>query len=152
MVPDPSMACYGLEYFCFEGDGLWSSSNEDLILLAKKEIEQIGLTNSTSIIDGYIVRQPQAYPVYDHDYKSHLEVIRKELNHYHGLYLVGRNGMHKYNNQDHSMMTAMLAVKNILEGKNKYDIWSVNEDAEYHERGDRGSNDSIIERSIPNKI
>jgi protoporphyrinogen oxidase len=152
MVPDPSMACYGLEYFCFEGDGLWTSSNEDLIALGKKEISQIGLTNENSVIDGYVVRQPKAYPVYDHDYKEHLLDIREGLESYPGLYLVGRNGMHKYNNQDHSMMTAMLAAKNIISGSQLYDVWDVNEDAEYHEGGDRGAESGIVGRAVPGKV
>jgi len=152
MVPDPNMACYGLEYFCFEGDGLWTSSNEDLIKLGTKEINQIGLTKPEAVVDGYVVRQPKAYPVYDHEYKDHLAVIREAIKEYKGLYLVGRNGMHKYNNQDHSMMTAMLAAKNIIAGKEVYDLWEVNEDAEYHEGGDRGAASGIVGRAVPEKI
>jgi protoporphyrinogen oxidase len=148
MVPDPNMACYGLEYFCFEGDGLWTSSDETLINLAKKEIEQIGLTKDSAVVDGYVVRQPKAYPVYDHAYKENVDNVREALKSYPGLYLVGRNGMHKYNNQDHSMMTAMLAAKNIIAGKELYDLWDVNEDAEYHEGGDRGV-EKVAERLIP---
>jgi protoporphyrinogen oxidase len=151
MVPDPEMACYGLEYFCFEGDGLWTSSNEELIALGTKEIHQIGLTQPSAVVDGYVVRQPKAYPVYDHEYKDHLSVIREALKQYSGLYLVGRNGMHKYNNQDHSMMTAMLAAKNIIAGEEVYDLWDVNEDAEYHEGGDRGA-EGIVGRAVPTKI
>ena len=139
MVPDSSMACYGLEYFCFEGDGMWTSKDEDLLALAKKEMEQIGLATADKIIDGYVVRQPKAYPVYDHTYSDHIETIKDGLKEYPGLYLVGRNGMHKYNNQDHSMMTAMLAVENIDAGEEVYDLWQVNGDAEYHEAGDRGA-------------
>ncbi len=151
MVPDPQMACYGLEYFCFEGDGLWTSSNEALIELAKKEIEKIGLTKSSAVVDGYVVRQPKAYPVYDQDYKERVELIRQAIKEYPGLYLVGRNGMHKYNNQDHSMMTAMLAAKNIIAGKEVYDLWDVNEDAEYHEGGNRGAEEGQTGRMIPSK-
>ncbi len=153
MVPDPSMACYGLEYFCFEGDGLWTSSDEILINLAKKEIEQIGLTTDKAVVDGYVVRQPKAYPVYDQSYKVNVDNVREALKSYPGLYLVGRNGMHKYNNQDHSMMTAMLAAKNIIAGKELFDLWDVNEDAEYHEGGERGAEEQkIAERLIPQKI
>ena len=154
MVPDPNMACYGLEYFCFEGDGLWNSKDADLIELGKKEIAQIGLTNPAAVVDGYVVRQPKAYPVYDQDYKQNVENVREALKDYPGLYLVGRNGMHKYNNQDHSMMTAMLAAKNILAGKEVYDLWDVNEDAEYHEGGDRGveETDKIVGRMVPEKL
>jgi protoporphyrinogen oxidase len=152
MVPDPSMACYGLEYFCFEGDGLWTSSDTDLIQLGKSEIAKIGLTQENSIVDGYVVRQPKAYPVYDHDYKDHLISIREGLTSYEGLYLIGRNGMHKYNNQDHSMMTAMLAAKNIIAGEMLFDVWDVNEDAEYHEGGDRGASTEIQGRAVPGKV
>ena len=152
MVPDPKMACYGLEYFCFEGDGLWVSSDDELIKLAIKEIVQIGLIKPESILDGYVVRQPKAYPVYDYEYKNHLNIIREALKEYKGLYLLGRNGMHKYNNQDHSMMTAMLASKNIIANSEIYDLWEVNEDAEYHEKGESTSNSGIIGRAIPNKV
>jgi protoporphyrinogen oxidase len=144
MVPDPSMACYGLEYFCFEGDGLWTSSNDDLIELGKKEIEKIGLTKASAVVDGYVVRQPKAYPVYDQFYKARVDSVRDALANYPGLYLIGRNGMHKYNNQDHSMMTAMLAAKNIIAGKELYNLWDVNEDAEYHEGGDRGASGRMV--------
>jgi protoporphyrinogen oxidase len=144
MVPDPSMACYGLEYFCFEGDGLWTSSNDDLITLGKKEIEKIGLTKASAVVDGYVVRQPKAYPVYDQFYKARVDSVRDALTNYPGLYLIGRNGMHKYNNQDHSMMTAMLAAKNIIAGKELYNLWDVNEDAEYHEGGDRGASGRMV--------
>ncbi|MBX2902959.1 MAG: NAD(P)/FAD-dependent oxidoreductase [Chitinophagales bacterium] len=151
MVPDTSMACYGLEYFCFEGDGLWTSSDEDLIALGKKEMAQIGLVKQQAVVDGYVVRQPKAYPVYDHFYKQHVENVKEELKNYPGLYLIGRNGMHKYNNQDHSMMTAMLAARNIIAGKELFDLWNVNEDAEYHEGGNRGAEDmgKISERLVP---
>lgn len=151
MVPDPAMACYGLEYFCFEGDGLWTSSDETLIALGKKEIEKIGLTKGSAVVDGYVVRQPKAYPVYDQDYKEHVENIRQAIKAYPGLYLVGRNGMHKYNNQDHSMMTAMLAAQNIIAGKEVYDLWEVNEDAEYHEGGNRGE-EKVAGRMVPGKV
>jgi protoporphyrinogen oxidase len=138
MVPDSAMACYGLEYFCFEGDGMWASSDEELVALGKKELEHIGLGKASEVSDGYVVRQPKAYPVYDKDYKANVDVIRDSLTAYPNLYLVGRNGMHKYNNQDHSMMTAMLAAENINAGKEVYDLWNVNQDAEYHEYGERG--------------
>ncbi len=133
MVPDETMACYGLEYFCFEKDGMWNSSDETLINMASTEFEQIGLGKKNDAVDGYVVRQAKAYPVYDNNYKENVEVIIEDIKNYKGLYLVGRNGMHKYNNQDHSMMTAMLAVKNILAGKEIYNLWNVNQDAEYHE-------------------
>jgi protoporphyrinogen oxidase len=140
MVPDADLACYGLEYFCFEGDGLWSSADADLVALATRELESLGLVKAGDVLDGHVVRQPKAYPVYDDDYARHVETIRRELEtHYPGLHLVGRNGMHKYNNQDHAMMTAMLTAKNILAGRQLFDVWNVNQDAEYHEAGDRGA-------------
>jgi protoporphyrinogen oxidase len=139
MVPDPNFCCYGLEYFCFEGDGLWTMRDADLIALGAKELEQVGLCNATDVVDGCVVRQPKAYPVYDDNYQQHVGVVRRALDaNYRNLHLVGRNGMHKYNNQDHAMMTALLAARNILAGENKYDVWSVNEDGEYHESGHAG--------------
>jgi protoporphyrinogen oxidase len=139
MVPDPSMCCYGLEYFCFEGDGLWTSSDEGLIHQAKQELEKIGLAKAGDVLDGCVVRQQKAYPVYDDDYARHVTTIRTELaEKFPTLHLVGRNGMHKYNNQDHAMMTAMLCVQNILAERQVYDLWQVNQDAEYHEAGKAG--------------
>jgi protoporphyrinogen oxidase len=144
MVPDPELCCYGLEYFCFEGDGVWAAQDADLIELAKKELAQIGLAQPSDVIDGCVVRQAKAYPVYDDDYAKNVEIVRRELEaKYPNMHLVGRNGMHKYNNQDHAMMTAMLCVKNILTGQNKYDLWRVNQDAEYHEAGDAGQQKDI---------
>src|ERR1700730_4837573 len=136
MVPDVDKACYGLEYFCFEHDGLWDSKDEDLIELGKRELVKIGLAKEGDVLDGCIVRQEKAYPVYDDDYARHVATIRQELEErYPNLHLIGRNGMHKYNNQDHAMMTAMLCVENILADTNLYDLWQVNGDAEYHEAG-----------------
>jgi protoporphyrinogen oxidase len=136
MVPDPDKACYGLEYFCFEHDGLWDSSDTDLIKLGIRELIQIGLAKEGDIVDGTVVRQKKAYPVYDDDYAHNVSIIREEIeDRYPNLHLVGRNGMHKYNNQDHAMMTAMLCVENILADAKLYDLWQVNADAEYHEAG-----------------
>lgn len=131
MVSDPEKTCLGLEYFCFEGDGLWTMSDEELIELGKKELAVLGLVSPADVVDGSVVRMPKAYPIYDGTYGNALIVLRKFLERVPNLQLVGRNGMHKYNNQDHSMLTAMLAVKNIL-GAN-YDLWQVNADHEYHE-------------------
>jgi protoporphyrinogen oxidase len=140
MVPDPALNCYGLEYFCFEGDGLWTSGDAELIHLAKTEVARIGLADPADVVDGCVVRQPKAYPVYDDSYAANVDVIRRELEeNYPNLHLVGRNGMHKYNNQDHAMMTAMLCVENILAGRPVYDLWLVNQDAEYHEAGKAGA-------------
>ncbi|HKZ80630.1 MAG TPA: NAD(P)/FAD-dependent oxidoreductase [Pyrinomonadaceae bacterium] len=131
MVPDPDKTCLGLEYFCFEGDGLWTMTDSDLVELGKKELEILGLVKAVDVEDGAVVRMPKAYPVYDGIYAESLRVVRQFLGSISNLQLVGRNGMHKYNNQDHSMLTAMLAVKNIL-GAN-YDLWQVNAEQEYHE-------------------
>lgn len=154
MVPDENMCCYGMEYFCFEGDGIWSSHDEDLIQKAKQELEKIGLAKANDIIDGCVVRQAKAYPVYDEDYKKNVEIIRQEIHEkFPTLHLVGRNGMHKYNNQDHAMMTAMLSVKNILANKMLFDIWNVNQDAEYHESGRAGAQSITAGlRDVPRKI
>ena len=117
MAPE-GYACLGLEYFCFEGDGVWNSKDEDLIALATREIAQIGLLQPHEIVDGAVVRQHKAYPIYDDAYQGHVDAVRDDLEGtYPTLHLVGRNGMHKYNNQDHAMMTAMLTVENILAGR-----------------------------------
>jgi protoporphyrinogen oxidase len=134
MVPDADLNCFGLEYFCFEGDALWASADRDLVELATAELLKLGLAEAGDVVDGTVVRQPKAYPVYDDAYEANIAAIRSELDaRYPGLHLVGRNGMHKYNNQDHAMMTAMLTVENILAGRRLYDVWRVNQDAEYHE-------------------
>ncbi|MGX7951045.1 NAD(P)/FAD-dependent oxidoreductase [Tsuneonella sp. HG249] len=147
MVPDPSVACVGLEYFCFEGDGLWSMADNDLIELAAKEMKILGLLDPKDVVGGAVVRQEKAYPVYDEDYAANVAAMRFELEEKHPtLHLVGRNGMHRYNNQDHAMMTAMLTVENILAGERVYDTWCVNEDAEYHEAGDEGAEKAIPAR------
>lgn len=154
MVPDPSKTCLGLEYFCFEGDGLWNMSDEDLVELATKEIGLLGLVDPKDVEDGSVVRMPKAYPVYDSVYAGAVETIREFLAGIGNLYLVGRNGMHKYNNQDHSMLTAMLSVKNIL-GAN-YDVWEVNVDNEYHEEvSDKTSNEispPSTQRAVPRRV
>jgi protoporphyrinogen oxidase len=154
MVPDEKLACLGLEYFCFEGDGLWEAPDEDLLALARRELAQIGLASEAECIDGCVVRQKKAYPVYDDGYKRNVEAIRTELaDKYPSLHLVGRNGMHKYNNQDHAMMTSMLTVKNIMAGEMLYDIWNVNEDAEYHEAGNSGAEEALKSvRMVPAKL
>ena len=153
MVPDPDYVSYGMEYFCFESDGLWDSSDPELISLASRELAQIGLAESGDVLDGSVVRQRKAYPVYDDQYTQNVAVIRQEIEQrYPGLHLVGRNGMHKYNNQDHAMMTAMLTVENIVAGKRLHDLWQVNQDAEYHEQasaGDQGGASGV--RLVPRR-
>ncbi|NOT09714.1 MAG: NAD(P)/FAD-dependent oxidoreductase [Gemmatimonadales bacterium] len=131
MVPEPGRTCLGMEYFCFKGDGLWTSSDADLVALATRELSELGLTGKRKVVDGTVIRMPKAYPIYDGPYRGHLDGVRAFLDPISNLHTVGRNGMHKYNNQDHSMLTAMMAVWNML-GAN-HDIWSVNTDYEYHE-------------------
>jgi protoporphyrinogen oxidase len=155
MVPDADKACYGLEYFCFENDGLWNASDAELLELAKRELIQIGLAEEGDVLDGCVVRQKKAYPVYDDDYAAHVEAIREELeSRYPNLHLVGRNGMHKYNNQDHAMMTAMLCVENIVADSRLYDLWQVNQDAEYHEDGAPAEQDAVgtALRLVPTRV
>ena len=155
MIPDPELNCYGLEYFCFAGDSLWSSPDERLIAMARDELVKLGLAVREDILDGHVIRQPKAYPVYDGNYQDHVAVIRAAIaDRYPNLHLVGRNGMHKYNNQDHAMMTAMLTVRNILAGREIYDVWGVNQDAEYHESGEAGAARSlpIEERLVPRPL
>jgi protoporphyrinogen oxidase len=131
MVPDAGRTCLGMEYFCFEGDGLWTSKDADLIALATQELASLGLGDPSRVVDGTVVRMPKAYPVYDSVYREHLDVVRAHIDRIPNLHTVGRNGMHKYNNQDHSMLTAMMAVQN-MHGAS-HDIWAVNTDFEYHE-------------------
>jgi protoporphyrinogen oxidase len=133
MVPDPGKTCLGLEYFCAEGDELWRMSDEELIELGRREMEQIGLIRAAEVEDGVVFRQPRAYPVYTGDYKAHVGRIKAYITSFDNLQTIGRNGLHMYNNQDHSMLTAILAVKNIL-GEN-HDVWKVNIEKSYHEEG-----------------
>src|SRR3954452_5913622 len=132
MVPDPDTACVGLEYFCFEGDELWTMSDDDLVALATKELEQLNLAPAGKVRRGYVVRVPKAYPMYDADYSDRVDVIKGWLAGLTNLQQVGRNGLHRYNNSDHSMLSAMRAVENVLKGTN-HDIWAVNVESSYHE-------------------
>lgn len=151
MVPEAGVACVGLEYFCFEGDGLWSMPDAELVELATRELALLGLVSAEQVIGGAVVRQEKAYPVYDADYAMHVAALRGELEARHPtLHLIGRNGMHRYNNQDHAMMTAMLTVENILAEARVYDVWCVNEDAEYHEAGTEGAAEALGSlRAVP---
>ena len=134
MVPDPSLPCLGLEYFCSEGDDLWSMSDADLITLGTREIEAIGISGGARVIDATVMRALKAYPVYDETYERALADARTVTDGFSNLQLVGRNGMHKYNNQDHSMLTARLAVRNLF--GEQHDLWAVNADEDYHEEQD----------------
>jgi protoporphyrinogen oxidase len=132
MVPDPNVSFVGLEYFCFEGDGLWRMPDEKLIELGKKEIEQIGLADRSKITDACVVRMPKAYPVYDTGYRQSVETIRAFLREFDNLWSAGRNGMHQYNNQDHSILSALVSARNIL-GTETRDPWMISHEAEYLE-------------------
>jgi protoporphyrinogen oxidase len=152
MVPDPDTACYGMEYFCNAGDDTWDMSDADLIARAKLEIGKLGLARPEDVIDGSVVRQPKAYPVYDDTYKFNVDTINEGLAaQFANLHLAGRNGMHKYNNQDHAMMTGLLTARNIIAGSQVFDVWDVNEDAAYHEGGEAGV-DKIEERLVPRRV
>ena len=151
LVPDPSKSSLGLEYFCFEGDDLWGMTDAALIELGRREIDVIGLVPASKVIDGCVVRMPKAYPVYDDAYQEHLKTIRAWLARFPNLELAGRNGMHKYNNQDHSMMTAVLAARNIL-GMGPYDPWKVNTDAEYHETESDPAQGDRSGRLVPRRV
>jgi len=141
--------CLGMEYFVFEGDDLWEMADADLVELGKRELDTLGLVKPDAIEGGYVVRMPKAYPTYDEHYRANVETMKGWLaEHARNVYPIGRNGMHKYNNQDHSMYTAMLTVENILHAAG-HDIWSVNVEAEYHEEladggGDRTGRDAPI--------
>ncbi len=137
MVPDPSKTCLGMEYFVFENDSLWSSPDKDLIELAHREIVQLGLVRSEEVEDGTVVRMPKAYPMYDTGWAERVKTVREYLEtHLANLQLVGRNGMHKYNNQDHSMMTALCAARNVA--GESHDLWAINTDADYQEERKKG--------------
>ena len=139
MVPDDAMTCLGLEYFVFEGDDLWTAPDEELVSLATRELETLGLVAADAVAAGWVVRMPKAYPMYSRGYQSHVDVLRAWLEaNAVNVWPVGRNGMHRYNNQDHSMFTAMLTVENIVLGT-AHDIWSVNVESEYHEELDEAS-------------
>jgi protoporphyrinogen oxidase len=132
MVPNGNQTSLGLEYFVFENDDLWSSPDSQLIDLARREVEHLRLARAEEIEDGVVIRMPKAYPIYDRDWEQHVATIRAYVEVYlPNLQLVGRNGMHRYNNQDHSMMTAIYAARNVMGAR--YDLWSVNSEAEYHE-------------------
>jgi protoporphyrinogen oxidase len=145
MVAEPGVTSYGMEYFCFEGDGLWSSSDEQLVELARRELAQMGLGAELRLVDSCVVRQPKAYPVYDLDYRARVDQVRRELaSRWPTLQLIGRNGMHKYNNQDHAMMTGFLAAENVLRGEPALDLWRVNVDAEYIEEDGGASGERLV--------
>ncbi len=139
MVPDNAKTCLGLEYFVNAGDDLWTASDKELVALATAEMQTLGLLAPDSIERGFVVRMPKAYPMYDSTYQSNVQTVRDWLaNNATNVFPVGRNGMHRYNNQDHSMYTAMLTVENLLHGST-HDVWTVNMDADYHEENSKGN-------------
>jgi len=132
MVPVPGTSSLGLEYFCSEGDALWTMPDAELIALGKRELAAIGLAREADIADGCVFRVPKAYPVYDAGYRDALDTVREFVDRLENLQTIGRNGLHRYNNQDHAMLTGLLAVRNLMD-RERHDLWSVNTDQEYHE-------------------
>jgi protoporphyrinogen oxidase len=135
MVPDPACTCVGLEYFCFEDDELWRRSDDELVGRATSELAQIGLAEASRVEAGYVVRVPKAYPIYDAQYEARVRTIRGWLGRIPNLQQIGRNGLHRYNNSDHSMLTALRAVENVCAGA-EHDLWAVNADGVYHEEAE----------------
>ncbi len=149
MTPNPEMTCLGVEYFCSEGDTLWNRPDAELIELAKQEMADLGLVRADRVVDGAVVRMPKAYPVYDRGYQQGLAVVRDFLASVPNLQLIGRNGMHRYNNQDHSMLTGILAARNVA--GSHFDLWNLNLDKDYLEEGPliSGAELAALEKSQP---
>ncbi len=144
LVSDPNTVWIGVEYFCYDTDKLWKQSDEEIAALAKKELEQIGILKQSDVLDATVIRVPKTYPAYFGAYER-FDELREYLDEFPNLFLVGRNGMHKYNNQDHSMLTAMTAVDNILIGRvDKENIWAVNTEMEYHEERAETKNEAKV--------
>ena len=131
----PGHTCLGVEYFCFQGDATWSLPDHALVELAKRELGKIGLLDPANVVDGLTIRVPRAYPMYDKGYDAAVAILRSHIEAIPNLQTVGRNGLHRYNNQDHSMWTAALGALNLLDGAS-HDVWSVNAEAEYLEEGE----------------
>ena len=144
MVPDETKACVGLEYFCFAGDELWEMHDDDLVELAMRELRELGLAGPDKLQFGFAVRVPKAYPIYDADYAERVSAIRSWLDGLDNLHQIGRNGLHRYNNSDHSMLTAMRTVDNLVKGT-RYDIWAVNAESAYHEEEKQDEEQPYIE-------
>jgi protoporphyrinogen oxidase len=149
MTPNPDLTCLGVEYFCNISDAIWKAADEDLIALAKREMVQLGLVRAQDVVDGAVVRMPKAYPVYDGGYRDGLTAVRGFLAGVPNLQLVGRNGMHRYNNQDHSMLTAILAARNVAGAR--FDLWNLSIDQDYLEAGPEISNKELaaLEQNQP---
>lgn len=142
MVPDANCTSLGLEYFCNKGDAIWCASDADLVRRAGQELQTLGLALADDVIDGCVFRVEKSYPVYDSDYREHLAVLRAYVEQFGNLQMVGRNGLHRYNNQDHAMLTGMLAVRNLLHGE-QHDVWSVNSDQNYLEEDRTGQSKTV---------
>lgn len=132
MIPDKHHSSVGLEYFCWEGDELWTMEDNDLLTLGIAELYSLGLAPKDKILDGFVIRMPKCYPVYDEHYQKNIAIIRRYLSSFSNLQICGRYGLFKYNNMDHSILTALYAVENVLGAE--HDVWSVNADDEYHEK------------------
>jgi hypothetical protein len=147
MVDDPAVSFIGLEYFTNQGDTLWARSDEELIALGTAEGAAIGLFSPGEVRAGTVVRMPKAYPVYDGEYEQHLQTLRAWLDRMDNLFTVGRNGLHRYNNQDHSMLTALYAVRSLT--GTRRDVWTVNEEASFHEEIRDGADTGVRDRLTP---
>jgi protoporphyrinogen oxidase len=133
MVPDSAKTSIGMEYFCNEGDDFWEKPDDELVAIASRELELLGLAESRNVTEGLVVRQPNAYPVYDQEYKKHLATMRDFIGEFENLQTIGRSGMHRYNNMDHSMLTGLLAAENLTGAC--HNLWEINEEEEYLEEG-----------------
>jgi protoporphyrinogen oxidase len=149
MVSDPGTTCLGMEYFCNEGEDLWNRSDAELIRLAAREVEAIGLARAADCSDGAVVRMRKAYPVYDEGYLPHRETLKGWLRTFRNLRPAGRGGLHSYNSQDHSMMAALYAVRNVREGTD-LDPWVINTEEEYAEEGE--SKKTFPDRAVPRPV
>lgn len=146
MVPDANLSSLGLEYFCNQGDELWCMPDSELVELGKRELEKIGLAQAVDVIDGCVFRVEKSYPVYDSTYQQHLNVIKSYIKRFDNFQTIGRNGLHRYNNQDHAMLTGMYAVRNMLNGE-VHDLWGINAEQDYHEEI-RKVKDPVAEKII----
>jgi protoporphyrinogen oxidase len=131
MVPDPRRTSLGMEYFCSVGDAVWSRSDAELLALASRELQTLGLAPGARVEDGWVIRQEKAYPVYDAAYRTHVDRIRGYLARFENLQTIGRNGTHRYNNQDHAMLAGRFAARNVL--GERHDVWAVNAEPSYLE-------------------
>ncbi len=131
MVPDADKTSVGMEYFCSVGDEIWRMPDAELIQMAKQELQKLGFASETLVEDGVVFRQPKAYPIYDSEYRQNIQAIRNYLDTFVNLQTIGRNGLHRYNNQDHSMLTAIKAIGNLF--GESHDLWALNAEQSYYE-------------------